>query len=79
MWLFLLMQWSCISLCQNIDHLSIFHVSVKVDAMVIEFDSTKMKKRGDKLHPKHSYTKPPYYDLCIFTAMGVYFGLLNST
>ena len=47
--------------------------------MVIEFDSTKMKKRGDKLHPKHSYTKPPYYDLCIFTAMGVYFGLLNST
>ena len=38
MWLFSLMQWSCIELCQNIDHISFFHVSVKGDAMVIEFD-----------------------------------------
>ena len=38
MWLFSLMQWSCIARSQNIDHLRFCHVSVKGGAMVIEFD-----------------------------------------
>ena len=41
---FLLMKFSYIALCQNIDHLSFFHVSVKGYVMVIDFDVTKTKK-----------------------------------
>ena len=55
MWLFSLMQWSFIARFQNIDHISVFHVSVKGDSMVIEFDVTKFKKRGEKIIPKHCY------------------------
>ena len=47
--------------------------------MVIEFDVTKMKKRGEKLSPKHCYSNLIYFTLCICTAMGVYFSLFNST
>ena len=77
-WLFSLIQWSCISRCQNIDHLSFFHVSVKGGAMVIELDVTKVNKRGEKLPPKHCYDNSLDYTICIFTEMGVYFSLFNS-
>ena len=43
------MLWSCIASFQNIDHLSFCHASVKGDEMVIDFDFTKMKKRGEKV------------------------------
>ena len=55
MWLLSLMKWSCIARYQNIDHISFFHVSVKGYAMVIEFNVTKMKKRGEKITPKNCY------------------------
>ena len=79
MWLFSLMKWSCIAHCQNIDHILFCHVSAKGDTIVIDFDVTKMKKGGEKLYPKHWYANPLDYTLCIFTSMGVYFSLLNST
>ena len=47
--------------------------------MVIEFYVTKMNNRGDKLPPKYFYSNPLDYILCIFTEIGVYFSLLNST
>ena len=47
--------------------------------MVIEFDVTKMKKRGGKLSPNNCYSNPLYYNLCIGTAMGFYFSFMNST
>ena len=40
--------------------------------------SQKMKKRGDKLYPKHYYANPLDYTLFIFNAMCVYFSLLSS-
>ena len=48
-------------------------------AIMIEFDVTKMKKRGEKNPLKHCYYNRLDYTICIFTAMGVYFSLLNST
>ena len=47
--------------------------------MVIEFDVKKIKKRVEKLSPEHFYPNPLDYTLCIFTAMGIYFSLFNST
>ena len=47
--------------------------------MVIQFDITKMKKKGEKLSPKNCYAKTLGYTICILTAMGVYFSLSNST
>ena len=47
--------------------------------MVIEFDVTKMKKIGDKLYQKHYCANPLDYNICIITAMCVYFSLLRST
>ena len=79
MWLFSLIQWPCIALCQNIDHVSFHCVSVNGGTMVIEFDVIKTKKRGGKLQPKYCYYNPLDYTLCICTTMGVYFSLLNST
>ena len=79
MWLFSLIQWSQISLCQNIEYLSFCHVSVKGDLMVIDFDVTRTKKIVENPPPKYSYANPLDCTLCIFTAMGVYLSLLNST
>ena len=77
MWLFSLIQWSCIELCQNIDHISFFHVSVKGYEMVIEFNITKINNIGEKIPPKHCYANPLDCTLCIFTSMVVYLSLLN--
>ena len=38
-----------------------------------------MKKRGEKNPLKHCYYNRLDYTICIFTALGVYFSLLNST
>ena len=47
--------------------------------MVIGFDNQKMNNRGENLSPKHCYAKPLDYTIFIFTAMGVYFSLLDQT
>ena len=78
-WLFSLLQWNCMSRCQNIDNLKLPNLSINGDAIVIQFDTTKMDQGGEKTSPKHCYANPFNFKTCLFTAMGCYYATLNTS
>jgi hypothetical protein len=78
-WLFSLLQWNCMSRCQNIDNLKFSNLSINGDAIVVQFDSTKMDQGGEKTSPKHCYANPLNFKACLFTAMGCYFATINTS
>jgi len=78
-WLFSLLQWNCMSRCQNIDNLKLSNLSLNGDAIVVQFDATKMDQGGEKTSPKHCYANPLNFKTCLVTAMACYFSALNNT
>mmetsp|Transcript_12665 Transcript_12665/g.23742 ORF Transcript_12665/g.23742 Transcript_12665/m.23742 type:complete len:121 (-) Transcript_12665:1019-1381(-) len=79
MWLFSILQWSCLSRCQNIDDLTFRNFSLGSDSIIIKFDATKMDKVGEKCSPKNCYANPVDHVLCLNTALAVYLSLQNSS
>ena len=67
------------SRCQNIDNLKFSNLSLNGDAIVVQFDTTKMDQGGEKTSPKHCYANPLNFKTCMVTAMACYFTTLNSS
>ena len=75
LWVFTVLLWNCMSRCVNIDDLQLGNISMGTDSAIIEFDSTKMDKKGEKTTPKNIYANPFDHHVCVFTALGCYFCL----
>jgi hypothetical protein len=45
------------------------------DSIVIQYDSNKMDKKGEKVTPKNCYANPAKPDICMFLALGCYISI----
>jgi len=78
LWVMALLQWNCMSRSQNIDDLKFSNFSLNLDAIAVKFDKTKMDREGRKTTPKHCYANPFNFAICLFTALGIYFCVVNE-
>ena len=77
-WVFTVLLWNCLSRCINIDDLQFHNIKMGTDSAIIEFDSTKMDSKGERTTPKNVYANPFDYKVCLFTAFGCYFCLVDE-
>ena len=60
------------------DDLKFYNFTMGTDSGIIEFDETKMYRKGEKTTPKNTCANPKDFKICIFTAFGCYFSLADE-
>lgn len=59
----------------SVDPLALHNMSVAEDHFVVQHDSTKTDKKGEKLHKKSVYCNPHNPTVCFGTSLGVWLAL----
>ena len=62
------------SRCINVDDLQFHNFTMGTDSGIIEFDETKMDRKGEKTTPAN----PKDFKIFIFTSFGCYFSLMGE-
>ncbi|KAL3765640.1 hypothetical protein ACHAW5_000323 [Stephanodiscus triporus] len=75
-WAFATTQWNIMGRTINVDPMG-FHNLRKSqhDSIVIQYDSNKMDKKGERVTPKNCYGNPVRPNICILLALGCYMSI----
>lgn len=78
-WAMSLFQWSLMARVQNIDNLVFRSFTMGSDTIRAKFNQTEMNQTGSKTTSKHCYANPFNVIRCLFTALAIYFCVMNTT
>ena len=74
-WFWTVEQWNFMARSANIDPLGFHNFWVGSDSIIAKYDDSKADKSGERLSEKNIYANPENFQLCFFTAMGIWVSL----
>lgn len=77
-WAFTVLQWNLMARSQNVDGLTWNCFSLAKDSISIKFWDTKKDKKGEKCTPKHCFSNPFDYRICITTSLAAYLSIYDE-
>ena len=78
-WVFTVLQWNLMARSQNVDGLTWNCFSLAKDSISIKFWDTKKDKKGEKCTPKHCFSNPFDYRICVTTSLAAYLSIYNQS
>ena len=72
-------QWNLMARSANVDPLKLHNFKLGTDAVMVEFDESKLDEQAQRLAQKNVHAHPFDFRLCHFTGLGIHIALWKET